>query len=38
MDVAKRVVARGDGVRTLARKRYPRLDDLGVDSIRGSVL
>src|SRR5260370_1214357 len=35
--IVRRVVARGDKVRSLARGRHPTLDELGVEQRRGDV-
>jgi nucleoside-diphosphate-sugar epimerase len=35
--IVRRLVARGDRVRSLSRRRYPELDALGVEQIRGDV-
>jgi 2-alkyl-3-oxoalkanoate reductase len=35
--IVRRLVARGDHVRSLSRRRYPELDALGVEQIQGDV-
>jgi nucleoside-diphosphate-sugar epimerase len=35
--IVRRLLARGDTVRSLARGRYPELEDLGVEALRGDV-
>jgi nucleoside-diphosphate-sugar epimerase len=37
MYLVEQLLARGDRVRALARTKYPRLDDLGVESVRADV-
>jgi len=35
--IVEQLVARGDQVRALVRSRHPRLDDLGVECVRGDI-
>jgi 2-alkyl-3-oxoalkanoate reductase len=36
-EIVRRLVARGDSVRSLTRGRYPELDSLGVETVRGDL-